>query len=446
MNKNKHKTGLTWETFKYIFISLIIALFVYALAHYYSLSYLQGYVSDPDVSKKLSDGYCDKFQEYVSSENISSHDGRKIAEWNEEHSYLSLLISDEKKMIYNSFISYTMYFDEEENKENNPDDSFDWGTKNLPVHVYQIRFSDETAKLRLSGYFERHFDAVRNAFCFNSMFMSFAVAFIVLFRKKIGYIKEIEEGINNIKNGQYTYKIRVCGRDELAELSENINVLGQTIDNYMMRELEFQNKKNEMIRSIAHDIRTPLTGVMGYLEVLKGRLSSDDETSHTYLQRAHYNASHINDLVEDLFDVQSDDFQSVVQFEKLNCLELFSQVIIEIIDELQDAGFNVKVDNKIGTDLFIFTNTSHLARVFHNIISNIIRYGDAKALVETTAEACENYLHLTITNGKNPDREKLGRGLGLNSCRSIMQLHKGTLETEETESTFRIRLHFPLVL
>ena len=453
--------GLLSQLFAYMLISAIVSLAVYGISNIAIKGIFDYYASNPRVLQNISDSYYEQFQEYATKNHVSSLDGRKIADWNDDHSHVSLLISDEDKMIYNSFVSYTMYFEENANASADDTDSFEWGTKDIPVYTYYVQLEDEIAKFRISGYYGLHYSALQKFCSIALLLLSFSLTFFLLFRRKLSYLSKIEDGINTIKNGDYTYSIPVVGSDELATISKSINTLGSTIDMHIKRESEFQKKKDQIIRSIAHDIRTPLTSVIGYMEILKSSLVSAGTHERMYMDKAYNGALHINSLIDDLFDIESTDYDAVLQMENYDGISLLSQIIVSCAGDLETQGFSVEIKNDVKNNFSISANIHYLMRIFNNLESNIFRYGDStcpvvlKSTLVTESESessgeTSDWLKLELCNAilQEKQAESASLGIGLKSCRYIMELHNGNMDvtTDADANQFTIFLNFPITL
>ncbi len=462
--QEKNLQGLLPQLFLYMLIAALVSIMVYAISNIVINRVFDCYASNPRVLKNISDSYYEQFQNYASKNHISSLDGRKIAAWNDDYSHVSLLISDEEKMIYNSFVSYTMYFEENKNASADNTESFEWGTKDIPVYTYYVQLTDEVAKFRISGYYGMHYSAIQKSCSIALLLFSFSLTFFLLFRKKLSYLSEIEDGINIIKSGDYTHSIPVAGTDELATISKSINTLGSTIDMHIKRESEFQKKKDQIIRSIAHDIRTPLTSVIGYLEILRSSLTGGSSQELAYANKAYTGAQHINSLIDDLFDIESTDYDAALQMEDYDGIPLLSQLIVSCAGDLEAQGFTVDIQNNVKNDFKISANIHYLMRIFNNLQSNIYRYADASRMVvlrtslsrehenagENALENDEPQLVFEIVNSiLQKDHEQSGSlGIGLKSCRYIMELHNGNMDvaTDSNTNQFTISLAFPVTV
>ena len=129
----------------------------------------------------------------------------------------------------------------------------------------------------------------------------FSVTFLLLQESSIRYISHISDAIQNISEGDLNTTIDVIGDDEFSSMAANLNKMAEDIRQLMEKERESERTKNELITNVAHDLRTPLTSIIGYLELLAGNTRIDPEMQHKYIEIAYGKSKRLEKLIEDLF-------------------------------------------------------------------------------------------------------------------------------------------------
>ena len=268
----------------------------------------------------------------------------------------------------------------------------------------------------------------------------FSVTFMILQEPYIRYISRISEAVQNISEGDLNTVIDVIGDDEFSSMAANLNHMAADIKKLMEKERESERTKNELITNVAHDLRTPLTSIIGYLELLAGN-------QHKYIEIAYGKSRRLQKLIEDLFG-----------FTKLNCGKIAMHVgqidIVKLLGQLVEEAYPNFVEKGLSYDLqsnvpakIINADGNLLARLFDNLIGNAIKYGaDGKRVLvkihaegETVTVSVTNYgyvipadeLPLIFNKFYRVEQSRSsstgGTGLGLAIAKEIVDMHGGTI-------------------
>lgn len=275
----------------------------------------------------------------------------------------------------------------------------------------------------------------------------FSVTFMILQEPYIRYISRISEAVQNISEGNLNTVIDVIGDDEFSSMAANLNHMAADIKKLMEKERESERTKNELITNVAHDLRTPLTSIIGYLELLAGNQQVPADMQHKYIEIAYGKSRRLQKLIEDLFG-----------FTKLNCGKIAMHVgqidIVKLLGQLVEEAYPNFVEKGLSYDLqsnvpakIINADGNLLARLFDNLIGNAIKYGaDGKRVLvkihaegETVTVSVTNYgyviptdeLPLIFNKFYRVEQSRCsstgGTGLGLAIAKEIVDMHGGTI-------------------
>lgn len=275
----------------------------------------------------------------------------------------------------------------------------------------------------------------------------FSVTFMILQEPYIRYISRISEAVQNISEGNLNTVIDVIGDDEFSSMAANLNHMAADIKKLMEKERESERTKNELITNVAHDLRTPLTSIIGYLELLAGNQQVPADMQHKYIEIAYGKSRRLQKLIEDLFG-----------FTKLNCGKIAMHVgqidIVKLLGQLIEEAYPNFVEKGLSYDLqsnvpakIINADGNLLARLFDNLIGNAIKYGaDGKRVLvkihaegETVTVSVTNYgyvipadeLPLIFNKFYRVEQSRSsstgGTGLGLAIAKEIVDMHGGTI-------------------
>jgi signal transduction histidine kinase len=324
------------------------------------------------------------------------------------------------------------------------------------VHIgWYLAFQQEAK--RLSGTSAVFFVIITIAACI----ILFITYFLLLTKKFIIYIKEISEGINQISQGNFDNRIEIRNEDEFAFLADKLNVMADDIKEIMEEERRIEYSKNELITSVAHDLRTPLTSIIGYLDLVSSK-ELTKETQQKYISIAYNKSKRLEKLIEDLFTFTKFNFGEVkANYTEVDMVKLMNQ----LVDEFYPSFAEFQLDYEFRTSYSsanIRADGNLLARAFANLISNAIKYGREGKVILINLSKNDKGVTISITNyGETISQDDLtrifqrfyrvessrssetgGSGLGLAIAQSIIEMHGGKIyaKSDENGTVFTIEL------
>ena len=317
-----------------ILLAVAVSAAIYAGVNAALTRFFQQYATEPAVFRRLSDRHFQDLQRFADENHLVSTDGKPFTQWNDRYHYVSLMIIRQNEALcYNSFVSYNMTYTEEDQEH------FYWGSKVLPTYEYRLRLADETCKVYFSGYFDQAYTSLRKGICAGLFLISFVAGFYLLFQKHIRYIEEMEQNVSSLCSKNFSRQIPIRGSTELSTLAANINHLGDTIQLLLLTEDAKLKQKEQFVKSIAHDIRTPLTVVIGYLELLSKGYAGSPESAALFIDRALEKTNHIRRLTDDLFAFEEN--CRTLPLDTYNGQELLAQVSSSINNFLTSNRFRL---------------------------------------------------------------------------------------------------------
>lgn len=287
------------------------------------------------------------------------------------------------------------------------------------------------------------------------------VFFLLLIKGNIRYLEEIRSVLDDVSDGNLDIHIPVRTTDELGIMAQSVNDMAYKLKTSIEEERALEKTKNDLITSISHDLRTPLTSILGYLELIHRMEAWDQEKLTKYSSIALKQCMDLKSLIEDLFEYTKVSNADVkLNLIHVNLSELVEQVVLGFIPEFQEAGMDYRLifpNSKVS----IYADPTLLTRVFDNLIRNAIMYGKKGNYVDIKLYQEDDSAVIQIINYGEPIPEadiphvfeKLyrvdksqssdgGTGIGLAIVKSIIDLHKGSIHVESTEysTVFEVRL------
>ncbi|MGL5085007.1 MAG: HAMP domain-containing sensor histidine kinase, partial [Clostridium sp.] len=258
------------------------------------------------------------------------------------------------------------------------------------------------------------------------------------------------KGVKIVAGGNLSYRIEEKGKDEISGLAVNINTMTEEIERRIESERAAEKTKGELITNVSHDLRTPLTSVMGYIGLIKDGKYENEIMMNEYLNIAFTKSNQLKELIEDLFEyTKLNNNGIVIEREKVNLVDFLSQIIEEYIPLFDDNELTVKkkfIDDKTEVNI----DTGKMVRVFENLFSNAIKYSFKPGEVVVSSYENKGYANIVIRNrGEGISKEKMdklfdrfyrvdearnsdvkGSGLGLAISKNIIELHEGKIWAE----------------
>lgn len=294
----------------------------------------------------------------------------------------------------------------------------------------------------------------------------FAVTFMILQEPYIRYISKISDAVQSISEGNLNTTIDVIGDDEFSSMAANLNKMVEDIKGLMDKERESERTKNELITNVAHDLRTPLTSIIGYLELLAGNTRIDPEMQHKYIEIAYGKSKRLEKLIEDLFGFTKLNYGKMsMHVAQLDLVKLLGQLLEEAYPNFAEKNLSYDLQSNVPAKM-ISADGNLLARLFDNLIGNAIKYGADGKRVLVQIFAGEEVVTVSVTNYGYvipPDELPLifnkfyrversrssstgGTGLGLAIAKEIVDMHGGTIgvtsDLNGTVFTVKLQVHF----
>nr|WP_246096540.1 HAMP domain-containing sensor histidine kinase [Paenibacillus sinopodophylli] len=299
-------------------------------------------------------------------------------------------------------------------------------------------------------------------YLFNLAPVTFVITFIFSFysltRRIIKYIVDLADGLQTIAEGNLHYRVPVIRKDELGRVATNINLMTEQLQQQIEKERKLESSKMELITGVSHDLRTPLTSIIGYLELLKSESFQNKDEYKRFLQNTYNKALHLKKLINHLFEYTrliSADIQ--LELKQIDVQQLLEQMLFEFEPLAQENG--IHVIRKTGhSPVMAFLDSGKIARAIDNLLMNALNYSIKPGKIEVLLRSDQDRIYIDIENKSHPitkeQEEKIfdrfykvddsrnndgiqkGSGLGLAISRNIINLHGGTLTLTHENGIF----------
>ena len=282
--------------------------------------------------------------------------------------------------------------------------------------------------------------------------------FLIYFVNKLGYLNEIMKGVHRIKEGEINYKIEEKNDIYFSSLANDINNISQGLENSIEQRIKSERMKSELITNVSHDLKTPLTSIINYVELIKKEENIQPEYLKDYVQVLDKKSKRLKILIEDLFEASKASTGNIeLELVRLDLKQLLQQSIGELEDKLEEANLSLRV-NLTEEDTYVLADGRRLYRVFENLLCNISKYSlkNTRVYIDVTKE--DGKIITTMKNissyelNFDPDeimerfkradesRNTEGSGLGLAIARDLVSLQGGKMSIEIDGDLFKAKV------
>lgn len=403
------------------------------------------------------------FFEFVNeSTHLERNYDQTVAKMQSELKNYSLIKKDKKAIIeilnkysdntYNSFLydQNGLYF-VGQNKNSIQDLFYINGIYDVRVvtspsmYIYYIDFKGQTAMLNIYSY---PLTPLVNPYMIIIVGLSISLWLVLLLcfiRKKVFEIKVMQEDVTALSTGDWNHEVHVFGDDEISELANHLNQMRFSFLENMENETQARNANKELITSLSHDLRTPLTALMGYLDIIKYN-KCDQTQKVAYLEKSIQKVEQIRSLSDKMFEyflIYGKEGNSELQPQSTN---EWMYYVEECNSLLIQQNFNVESKWCEQNDIELNLNMSMMKRIMDNLYSNVQKYADKTSPVIIMSEVKESTFRFMMSNKKNQDSDAIeSNKIGLKSVTKIIEMHHGEISIRNEEDYFMIVLTFPLI-
>lgn len=310
---------------------------------------------------------------------------------------------------------------------------------------FQLQFKDKTAQLEIYSYPLLGYVYPLLVIMVLMSISFYLIPVLTFVNKKVKEIKSIQKDIMVLSNGDLGRIIKVEGNDEIAQLSNDLNQMRIVLNENIQNEALSRKNNNDLITSMSHDLRTPLTALSGFLEILKYKKYRDESEYEKCIERSLVK-------VEEIKEMTSNMLEYALVFSDQDAVILNPYPISYIIEYLESSIENIEMKGFktsyqcIDSQSTIQVNEQMIKRIFNNLFSNILKYANAEYNVIITLSIEKGFFYIKLSNVKKTGIDIIERNfIGLKSVEKMMRSHLGELEVINQDSLFIVILKFPVL-
>ena len=405
------------------FIALLLAVGVFFAAYGIGNHFIDKvYMSAESVAARKAQIYTD-FSIYVRQNGLSGTDSAAIARWTAKQEHVTIIVIGRGG-------NYSARRGEEAPVNSQISDLVQLA--GIYGKLYPMRFADGEYQIAIGDSSQNR---ERSVFLIGSLVLAAAAFIAVMFfyiRRVTDRIIDLSEEAVVIGRGDLEAPITAVGGDEISVLASEMDNMRRSVIERMGNEKRAWEANSELITAISHDIRTPMTSLIGYLGLLNESSPDDSESRERFAAAAYHKALDLKDLTDELFKYFLVFGRAEIEMEreKYDARLLVEQLVGEAAFDLKDAGFEVEQQDFTG-ECTLVADPMYLKRVMDNLVSNAKKYADKTVPIVFRSELSDGELSVRVSNAiaRGVSRVESTK-IGLRTCEKIMRAMGGRFETK----------------
>lgn len=426
-------------------VSLIVAYGCHLLVKEGGSYYLDGLIASEDYMYGKNEKMSRLFQEYVDDKGLLLEDTGEILHWCRENKTSVTLYNVKTQGLY----SYYSFLGSQAQISTVDEMAFEV-TSEYATGEFAIRFADDT-NVRALFYYDRIYNFY-NYFYTGSLFaagISFLLVFTMLIATKINYIRIMDKELKILEGGDLEYEVTELGSDELYQLARGINEMRKAVLRREEEERRNAQANQELVTALSHDIRTPMTSLIGYLEILKMGRYHSEEQKEEFLEISRQKAFQMKEMTDKLFEYSlvTGKMEETYHLERMEVGTILSAILDGQVSDLVNDGWEVEENlSSFTSEGYVMADVEFFQRVLDNLLSNIRKYADKSGKVIVGVKEGEEGFTFSIRN-RVLHEEALGgsTGVGLKTCQKIMEAMNGSFRVERTKNIYCVSVTLPLI-
>lgn len=413
----------------YGIISVAIGLIFYMTIQFGGENYIERVYMSEDRAQKRMDRLVDKFSRFVYSEDVNSYDYEEIKEWckKQDNAYLMIFNSDGELTFETDGTMSSVY-------PNGESDSTAGGSA-----TYRISFEDgdyDIVMIEFSEY--EYYDGAKVLGIIGAL-IGLVICLLAFSQTIIRKITFLSKEVWEVRNGNLQKTVSIRSNDEIGQLADDVNEMRLSIINHYEEAEKAWEANKELLTSISHDIRTPLTSLIGFSEMMDEE--TDVDLIKEYARICREKAYQLKNLTDQMFRyfLVYGNAEMELHLETYGARTFFEQFLGEYAASLSISGYQVDFKN-LEEDFTLETDVALLRRVFDNIFSNIKKYADKKQVIDIWVTMEKESLIIVLENVIDECLDvSESTHIGVKICRKVMETLGGQYENEEiTKENHRI--------
>lgn len=434
--KNIWKNRLTLELLGMCAAALLIAIAAANLARNIAVDWIYNVVySDEKYEQDITD-MLQSLQDYVQEEQVTEDNIKQLVNWVRKQKNVYVTFYRDIDELLGPFMA------------NSGDEPYEVDTEYESMYYTINLYDGMPIKVQLEVYLDMNYMYWVDVAMYVTGGIVFLLLLLLMIHHKIRYINRLESELKILGGGNLEYPITIKGNDEITSLAEGITALKNGFLEEQQMKAEAEKANMELVTAMSHDLRTPLTSLIGYLELLNMHRYENEEQLQKYLEYCRKKAFQIKKVSDRLFEyfLVYGKEEKELQLQTIPSEEMAEDLCNGQFFDWQDRGGTI--DCQIGElPGAVQVDSEYMQRVMDNLLSNLKKYGDPAYPLQIQIDEHQDMLHILLKNHVLEQKNQIeSTQIGLKTCRRIIENHGGTFawRTDTQKNTFTIEMELPL--
>lgn len=441
----------------FILIGAIASVGIYISVNLIFTTVVDTYYNSDEARLERQEKYLADLQRYVTENELSSEDTPDLVKWVKNNRYIYLLIYKDDEPLFsegsygeNLTINTPGFSGEGGITVTYPekDDLEQYAKENAP---HPLEMSDVVLGASFADFSEYFYYDMANIVSIIVAFVFLAMILTLYLGDITARLSGLSEDVMTVSEGDMSHKITAEGKDELATLSRNVENMRISVLENLEKEREARDANTQLITSMSHDLRTPLTILLGYIDIMKMRTEDSDMLS--YLKASEATVLRLKSFSDATFeyfhvfgggklDIELVDYEAKTLFD-----QLFAEHLLLLKE--QEYIIDFLGDESIMPGMTIRTDAPKTMRIIDNIFSNLVKYADKEFPISigvgcSECEGGSSYIDITVVNRISEQLSAESNRIGLKTCKKLADAMGLRFEAERLEDMFRVKLSLPV--
>ncbi len=425
----KHYHSLYLELALTAAVGILISASIYIAAQTGASLFINTQIQNDIKKAERERQYISEIQEYVIKNNISLKRANKLSD-----------------IDISNYVQIVVYNDiPRENTETAERATRDEMIAYAAEHdMYVIDLTDASVMISLNDFSEYYYYNVSASINFVLSLLVLVLIMLNRMRKMIRRIRQLQSDVAVVSYSDMNHEITVDGKNDIAKLAADVETMRIAILDNLRKEKEARDANTELITSLSHDIRTPLTVILGYLEMMEKKAT--DGQMREYISVTEQTAMRLKLLSDDMFKyfLIYGNTEEKIKLDEYNAETLLSQMLTEHIVLLSERGYDVRFNRdelRLDDSTNVITDADNLMRIFDNIFSNLHKYADRAAPISIDILSIGDILEIKFENTVAKDIAGTeSNKIGLKTCSRLAEFILEGFEYNKNGDVFTTRM------